>query len=158
MGTNFFWNTSSSFVAVNKEDPKIHIGKRQSAGPFCWDCHKTLCKQGEDAIHTEEAKWYDKCPVCGKDIKEESLSEGHSSGVELGFSRPKQEQKKGIMSCSSFSWAQNPNYVRKICSEKSRKQLIVDEYGKKYTGKQFLEMLQFNCPIEFTKNIGVQFS
>lgn len=136
MGTNFYLLTGE------------HVGKRSAAGPYCWDCGITLCKGGEVGIHMGR-EWHKKCPICGQEPVEESL-ENSSSGRELGFNKSKPAKKTGVRSCSSFTWA--------MLSDKNfkRKRKIKDEYGRKYTKKEFDNVLE-ECPIRFYDAIGQEF-
>lgn len=52
MGTNFYFNGQ-------------HVGKRSAAGWYCWDCHKTLCADGEEFVH------YTKLPPDKERMEEE---------------------------------------------------------------------------------------
>lgn len=95
----------------------------------------------------------------------ESLSES-SGGRELGFNKSKQK-KTGVRSCSSFTWAMDPNrlknYRRKLpqyLKDKGHKEdeiLVEDEYGTIFSMKQFLEILD-DCPIHYHDSIGTEFS
>lgn len=173
MGTNFYWRTGfvthtenvvlptgepyELRIEVDDMDPKIHLGKRSASGPYCFDCQITLCRDGEKGIHLGKSKWHERCPKCGAKKKEESLNES-SGGVELGFAKPVSTMKKGVQSCSSFSWAQDRDIVIRVCNEKGDERIIVDEYGTEYTGSEFTEMLYFNCPVQYLESIGEQFS
>jgi len=140
MGTNFY-------VKGHKDswNPQYHLGKRSAAGPYCWDCGVTLCKEGEEGAHHSQSNWYDECPNCGKKYKEGSISSG-SVGRELGFNTEPYSVKTGVQSCSSFSWARKLGRVQKI----------VDEYGREYTREQFEEMLK-ECPIQYVHMMGIEF-
>lgn len=135
MGTNFY---------IDKKQTK-HIGKRSSAGFYCWDCDITLCKQGNDGIHHEESRWYKTCPKCGKEPEIEKLTK-NSTGRELGFNKTKPNRKKGVKSCSSFRWAIYPNKLKKI-------KKVYNEYGDKLSIKEFNKMLS-ECPIQYLNSIG----
>lgn len=136
MGTNFY------------DQSGTHVGKRSAAGFYCWDCGVTLCKAGKDGVHNGISEWSDRCPKCKQPRAEESLKNS-AMGVELGLDKnyQRKRKKKGVMSCSSFSWA-----VSKIPSCE-----ISDEYGRAYSPKAFGDMLA-GCPIQFTKLIGKEFS
>jgi len=132
MGTNFYIKGHRY-----TDDPKYHIGKRSAAGLYCWDCGITLCKDGENGVHTGRSEWYDKCPICGKDRKEESF-ENSSAGRELGFNKSSSSKKTGVQSCSSFTWARPLGRIRHI----------QDEYGREYSREEFVSVLK-ECPIQF---------
>ena len=140
MGTNFY-----RVGHGHSDDPRFHLGKRSAAGFYCWDCSITLCKDGNEGIHSGRSDWYDKCPNCGKGKNEESLS-NDSAGRELGFNKEPFQKKTGVASCSSFSWARKLGRVQKI----------EDEYGHKYTRKEFEQILK-ECPIQSTHLLGQLF-
>lgn len=140
MGTNFY-------TLSNK-----HIGKRSAAGSYCWDCGVTLCKTGNSGVHQSDKEgWYTACPKCGKKYKPEDLPYS-SAGRELGFNTSKPKRKKGVASCSSFSWATDPDKFKA-----SRIRYIKDEYERKITLKQFWGILE-ECPIQYTHMVGQLFS
>lgn len=148
MGTNFYL-----IKHIDDDDPEYHVGKRSAAGMYCWNCGRTLCKGGKSRIHCDD-EWYDKCPKCGQKPMKEDMSES-SAGRELGFNRGKSKKKKGVRSCSSFTWAMNIYRVTQTCWP--RKKVIEDEYGRKYTRKQFNDILK-ECPVQFYDSIGEHFS
>lgn len=147
MGTNFYTRKSE----INSDDPEFHIGKRSAAGLYCWDCRLTLCKGGENAIHEGRSEWLSACPKCGKKLRKDEGLEGSSAGRELGFNNGPYQPKTGVASCSSFSWAMPESEWRKRC------RVVWDEYGRKFSKAEFEQMLQ-ECPVRFTRNIGVWFS
>ncbi len=106
-------------------------------------------------LHSENG-WYSMCSTCFKVPEDTSLPT--SASVELGFGKPRIERPKGVSSASSFTWAQNPVQVRQMCERHMEEELIVDEYGRKLTCREFLLMLRMNCPIEFTQAIGECFN
>ena len=141
MGTNFYFKTG-----------RKHIGKRSAAGLYCWDCGITLCKQGPKGIHSGHSEWYDKCPECGKEPVKETLTT-NSAGRELGFNKAPAEKKRGVATCSSFTWA-----ISRVDLEKKRMDVkIVNEYGDSYYKYGFMDLLS-ECPIQFTHMIGQKFS
>lgn len=145
MGTNFY---------IGQQ----HIGKRSAAGLYCWDCDTTLCKKGNDAIHISDTPdWHTSCPECGKTTNEEWNSPGQAASIELGFSNPKPSRPHGVLSCSSFTWAIPPEPAKLKFAKNTFLRRIRDEYGRKYTGKEFLQMLETNCPVQFTHMIGQTF-
>ena len=139
MGTNYYATDGT------------HIGKRSAAGWYCWDCGVTLCGAGEEHIHESAYNhtWYKECPICGKKPPEESLREG-AIGRELGFNKKPYERKKGVHSCSSFTWAVDPRSI-------DRKRIIINEYGDRFTLDEFKQILE-ECPVQFTNLIGKEFS
>ncbi len=161
MGTNFFWRTELLLPiepGLSMYDPRVHIGKRSAAGPYCWDCSLTLCQGGESAIHYGRSGWFDNCPKCGGvRVTTNSLSEG-AAAIELGFAAPNVERPTGVRSTSSFSWAQDPERVGAICDQRANEQIVQDEYGRLLTGREFIDMLRANCPIQDLSMIGIDFS
>ena len=138
MGTNFYTH--------KYESPKrAHIGKRSAAGLYCWDCGVTLCR---GRVHYDNER-YDVCPKCGKaPVKE---ADGGMAFRELGFNKSTPRKKEGVASCSSFSWAVQPDEWRGLC------RFVYDEYGRRLTKKEFLQVLE-ECPLQFFDCIGVDFS
>ncbi|OGF64315.1 hypothetical protein A2Z53_00770 [Candidatus Giovannonibacteria bacterium RIFCSPHIGHO2_02_42_15] len=114
---------------ASAEDISMHIGILFAAGAYCWDCNQTFCMDGEDKVHVNNSEWHDACPKCG--------GEG-------GFT-------------SSFCCAQSPEVVSTKCRLRPSELLVADEYGKKSTGKEFLDMLTESCAIQFTDSIGKLF-
>lgn len=137
MGTNFYLKGHRG-----DNDPQFHIGKRSAAGQYCWDCGITLCKSGEEGIHGGTSRWHRKCPKCGQQPTPERLEES-SAGRELGFNKSKPRRKKGVKSCSSFTWARAG-----LGDIPEKGKPIEDEYGQKYSLLQFLGVLE-ECPINF---------
>jgi hypothetical protein len=150
MGTNFYFADKPS--DADNMDRDYHIGKRSAAGLYCWDCGVTLCQGGISGVHTGRSRWDDKCPNCGQEKKNESLTQS-SAGRELGFNKSKPQAKKGVRSCSSFTWAMDPLAL----FEADRRGGVVDEYGRHYTRRGFLNLLK-ECPIRFYDSIGQEFS
>jgi len=138
MGTNFYLKDAAL------EDN--HIGKRSAAGRYCWDCGRTLCKQGNQGIHYSESEWYNACPVCGKKPVNESLDES-SAGIELGFNK-NGLKKTGVSSCCSFTWANDMDQNLFLNTINLHSKIVRDEYGRSYTAKEFLEILT-DCPIQY---------
>lgn len=175
MGTNFYWITEpeapKSVIATTptgdeievstgffEDGPIINIGKRSAAGLYCWDCDETLCPGGKAAIHQGGSEsWPDACPKCGKGRTDEGLKDGNPAGVELGFSRPRDDRPTGVRGCSSFTWAQDPDKARRACEANMDREVVRNEYGDRFTGGQFLRMLRANCTIEFMHSIGREF-
>lgn len=151
MGTNFYGKLNGETV---------HIGKRSAAGLYCWDCGVTLCKEGVENVHHTKVKnatfdntdhwteWYKKCPKCGKSSTENF--DDTTAARELGFNTATPHKKKGVATCSSFSWAIRPSSLSEV-------KKIEDEYGTKYTFLQFKKVLE-ECPIQYTRSIGEDFS
>lgn len=163
MGTNFY------IVGHQDDDsPKWHIGKRSAAGLFCWDCNVTLCKAGNAGIHVGEnslnmsenprRRWHSACPICRSTPAAEPLANS-SGGRELGFNKNAPTAKRGVASCSSFTWAMSQEELKNKI-KKWRfwpwKTVVVDEYGHRFTAKQFEAVLS-ECPVRFNM-VGSNFS
>ena len=155
MGTNFYTNPPGDFGDIlteklDKHSPKYHIGKRSAAGWYCWDCGITLCKEGNTKVHAGKADWHHFCPICGVMPRTETL-ENSAAGKELGFNKSKPTIKTKVTSCSSFTWAMEPETMVKH-------KFIYDEYGAMFTKEQFIVMLLKDCPIQYYHSLGEEFS
>ena len=162
MSTNFYIRGHRS-----SDDPLYHIGKRSAAGPYCWDCNMTLCILGEEAIHySARNAFHAACPLCQQKPKDE----GHAStgSRELGFNSAPPARKMGVASCSSFTWAMDPDRLFKdsittplVCPCCSRPfdddKVVEDEYGKTYSMDEFKQVLD-ECPVQYKNSIGTVFS
>ena len=157
MGTNFYVLDKNIYIDLNDVDLRPHIGRRSAAGPYCWDCDRTLCKEGNSQIHMKST-WFDNCPSCEKSKVEGTDVE--SSGLkELGFNR-QTGKKTGIASCSSFSWAiEDPvKYIIDLEDMKNcDKKIVVDEYGYEYSAADFLKIILEDCPVRFYHCVGEWF-
>ncbi len=170
MGTNFYWlpidppmPAEIVFADGERRQPPEgrHIGKRSAAGKFCWDCGISLCvdlyPDGSPACHNSRSEWHKVCPKCGAEPGAGSLDRGPAA-VELGFAKPESERPKGCGHTSSFRWATDAVEVRAICERLGDRACVSDEYGRHFTGREFLRMLVSNCGIEFFDSIGTSFS
>ncbi len=119
VGTNFYWIKQPEEFKNN--DILIHIGKRSAAGHYCIDCGVTFCKDGIQDIHSGDSEWYDKCPICG----------GEGTYV------------------TSFTWTamKQKEVINRLIG--SNKKLIEDEYGERYTPKEFLFDELANSKVEY---------
>ena len=163
MSTNFYIRGHNG-----SDDPLYHIGKRSAAGPYCWDCKTTLCKEGEDAIHfSARNEFHKSCPKCGKKPKEESM-DSSTGGRELGFNKEKPARKSGVASCMSFTWAMDPLHLLEggvttlgecPCCKRPfpDDKIIEDEYERTYSMTEFKEVLE-ECPIQYKDSVGQRFS
>ena len=141
MGTNFYAGSDS----YNEDQ---HIGKRSAAGPYCWDCRITLKIGGEAKVHYGGG-FYDACPKCGATASKEDITSS-SAGRELGFNKSAPMAKRGVASCSSFTWAMKPDALEGYSE-------VTDEYDRHYTMQEFFQVLE-ECPIRFYDSIGERFS
>jgi len=178
MGTNFFWKDlvrpgSTVEDNDNRYDPWVHIGKRNAAGPYCFDCGVTLVHNDivtqfspyggrNKLVHTGQAGQSTYCPQCLNEAQPETL-ESSAAESELGFREgpPTSEERQGVRSCSSFVWAQDPGWVlsKLLAALKNDDSVaVVNEYGDEYTAHEFLENILAACPIWFTNSVGTEFS
>ena len=74
---------------------------------------------------------------------------------ELGFDKNPFKRREGVASCSSFNWAQDKEEALNNLSNRGKP--VVDEYGHKFSKKDFLKMLE-ECPVQYFDSIGVEFS
>ena len=77
--------------------------------------------------------------------------------IELGLAKPSNEKQTGVGSCSSFSWAEHPDVAMQKINEHLHEEMIVDEYGRRMTCEAFINMLDNNSPIRFTRLVGKEF-
>jgi hypothetical protein len=158
MGTNFY-------LRGEGDRDERHIGKRSAAGAYCWDCGVTLCTRGKAGLHYGHP-FHDACPRCGKRPQKEGW-DNSTAGRELGLNKSAPARKRGVGSCSSFSWDMDPrdlDAIARQCSlpaddtpDGAPAALIEDEYRRTYTYEDFQRMLT-ECPIQFTDSIGRDFS
>jgi hypothetical protein len=163
MGTNFYYaedlekynermDAKSDPLQENYDEYEGHIGKRSAAGPYCWNCNITLCKQGEEEIHSGKGEFYNTCPICGSAKQKENMSNS-AAGRELGFANGAPKIKTGNASCSSFTWAMKPSHFDRL----NPGTIFYDEYRRKYFREEMLDMLS-ECPVQFYNMIGKEFS
>ena len=138
MSTNFYFNYKEEEVLKldDFDNPKYHIGIRNVAGLYCFNCNRTLCKDGEGQIHQGKGKWFSCCPICNRD-----------KGVDV------------ISLANSFTWGNTfYNTFIRLKTDKSLKgKPVIDEYGEEYTMRDF-KLLLVKCPIQFFNMIGISFS
>ena len=171
MGTNFHWLVPDASaitlptgetidLGIETDDPRIHIGKRSAAGLYCFDCRVSLCPGGEKAVHDGTYdRWPDRCPKCGQSPAPTSHDDRMNPvAIELGFAKATSEQRTGVRGAASFTWAQDPERVVATCEAHADEEIVEDEYRRRYTGRQFVDMLNAACPIRFTDSIGRWFS
>ena len=145
MGTNFYWVGHRRGESVQE-----HIGKRSAAGRYCYDCGSTFNQDGTQSVHGNGSRrgWSEVCPCCGKS-PEKDKEQYHAAYVELGFQKPCDVKPEGIATASSFTWTMMKH---KWTLEKRinwKRPQVIDEYGRKYTAKEFLKMIERTCPIQF---------
>ena len=156
MGTNYYIKGYSENDNMN---PNWHIGKRSAAGHFCFDCDTTLCVDGPERVHycrtgNRDTQWHTSCPMCGKMPNQENMAQS-SGGLELGFNKNPYVKKTGVASASSFSFAMSLRDLKRALKHdfgKLSKAIVVDEYDREYSYKEFIDMLntipkclQYDC-------------
>jgi len=128
---------STNFYRLKTGD---HIGKRSGAGQYCWDCNSTLNQGGIKQVHIR-ADSFESCPFCGK-FPAIDIIEAY-----------KTRRPKGVYYACSFIWAVLPYDIINLCNTKLTSSVIKDEYNAKYTGKEWLDMYNYSCAMNFM-NIG----
>lgn len=61
-------------------------------------------------------------------------------------------------SSAVFYWAQEPRIVRRVCELRPDDHVIVDEYGREWTGQEFLDMVAAYSDKWYHESIGTWFS
>lgn len=135
-----------------------HIGKSSAAGWYCYKCRLTLCKYGEEWVHSthpeverqmdikygyprdgtnihrtiesNQLSTFDRCPGCDTE-------------------KSTKEKQTCVDGCISFTWAMN--------GVPKRIKYVKNEYGDKMTREEFMERLD-KYPIKYYHSIGVEFS
>lgn len=69
--------------------------------------------------------------------------------IELGFQKAGEFEPKGIATASSFTWTMLKHKQELEKKIGWKRMAVVDEYGRKYTAKNFLDMVSRDCPIQF---------
>ena len=154
MGTNYRW---ISVENADGRDIHEHIGKRSAAGPYCWDCGTTLCRDGSRGVHHDDRDWHDRCPSCDAEPASDDLGSS-AAGVELGFAKSADVRRVGVTSCSSFSWTlmRHKRVLEGMMEGNDRTVCVVDEYGREYNAREFLTeelasvAIEFQCPYGFS--------
>lgn len=178
MGTNFYWKNPEKTTGQSTQDEEdsslTHIGKRSAAGNYCFGCGITLIHNdvviGFDGsigngrnklVHSGQAGQSDTCPQCGAGKARETL-ESSAAGLELGFQErpPVPEEQQGVRTCTSFGWAQDPGWVLKKLFElqDDNGTVVIDEYDREYTAREFLHGVLVACPLWFTDSVGMSFT
>lgn len=131
-----------------------HIGKRSAAGLYCYSCNAWFHDPAGCDERPKEQRT--SCKYCGAEHKP---GMNRATSVELGFSKPETlRPESGVEGTCVFSWANWPDEVYNIARQAPAEMpLIVNEYGKTMTGKEFIDMMRANVSI--TKlSIGQMFS
>ena len=136
MGTNFYWLKKQpwmeEFDTFDEEEFNSdnegyifkHIGKRSGMGPYCEKCGASLCKMGSRYAHNMEVdglpiRWEEVCPVCHKE--------------------------DNIKTVCSFTWTfmRHKQEIEKLIKNGyGDKKLIENEYGERFTAREFLDELK----------------
>lgn len=100
------------------------------------------------------------CPKCGSgesayETEAEPGEESHGTAEGIG-NREIPIKMRGVGGACAFTWAQDPKRAYAICAAMEDQQIVADEYGRPYTGKQFLAILS-GCPVQLTDSIGKEF-
>ncbi len=122
MGTNFYFTDES---AQDQDDPKIHIGKRSGAGPYCHDCGVTLHADGSRAVHSDVQTWLPECPSCGR-------------------------KEKDVGTTCSFTWTKMSHLqrIQDMVKAGNRTKCIRSENAELLTAAEFLDIIS-RCRISF---------
>ncbi len=118
MGTNFYWKDKVC-DGIDKISPEVHIGKRSGKGLFCWTCGISMFSINE-VKHTE-------CPSCKTPVPNLfEINENSSIRYSTSFTWTKLSHKWKIESLSKEEIYSN-------------KKVIIDEYEREYTAKEFID-------------------
>jgi hypothetical protein len=121
-----------------------HIGKRSAAGLYCYSCNAWF----HDPANCDERPKDERtsCKYCGAQAKS---GMNRATSVELGFAKPEPlRPESGVEGTCAFLWANWPDEVYHIARQApAEMQLVVDEYGKTMTGKEFVNMLRASVSI-----------
>lgn len=141
-------------MSTNYYDQKglINIGKRDKGGLYCWDCHVTLCKQGNHHVLHPEALWHIHCPRCGALPSPASFF--YREHIEIGvfFNHETIIPRHGVSTCSVFTWSVDPSFI-----EVGKRKFITDEHNERFRISQFRAILA-GCPLQFHHLIGKTFA
>jgi len=80
------------------------------------------------------------CPICKKKPTDKNLA----TWIEWEIKEERISKPTGVTSCCVFTYAIPKNEVRRKYLG-NHERVIVNEFGKKYTGSDFLNMLKYNC-------------
>lgn len=150
MSTNFYWNPDLIMEAYNidivdRDDPKVHIGKLSAAGMYCKTCGITQCGDSHyvhmggcddkktaflmDIVKLNE----DNCPNCNAPWGEANsftfTMMGHLVTIGNFYNIEIAERNKDPL-----------NPARKI---------VIDDLGVLYSAAEFLDDVLRTCPIQF---------
>lgn len=131
-----------------------HIGKRSSAGLYCYKCNSWLLDPANCDTRPKDERT--SCKYCGDKFQS---GMNRATSTELGFSKPESVRpESGVEGTCSFSWANWPDEVYHIARQAPAElPLVIDEYGRTMTGQEFLTMLRANVSLT-RMSIGQMFS
>ena len=126
MAKNFYWLTSPYEGHENEERDSIyvHIGKMAVAGKYCYDCGTTYHIEGTKANAIRSGS-FEKCPFCGK-------------------------PRKQATNAYKFTWTvmKHKEALEGFVRINSPIKIVLDEENNGYTAKEFLGLVEKNCPIQ----------
>lgn len=149
---NYFWkeeNIKEIFpeFKIKKTDeyelnPMVHIGKKNFAGLYCYNCGIILNVLGTPWLHQSEVFFQN-----GSSVKNTQLSTCPKCGKKN--SDPEPNTQTGISTCHSFTWTGMFQKEKLQELKKEKRKLIYDEDGDEYTPKQFLDSTKESVIAEF---------
>jgi hypothetical protein len=117
MGTNFYWLERFEENAdwESKSDFQVHIGKRIFMGLYCSECGILKCKNS--VAHSNCRKYFfgEECPNCNNKFNDHALK---------------------------FTWTMLSHKSRILSMIQDKKKVIVDEYGDKFSAKEFMKEIE----------------
>ena len=134
MSTNFYWKEIQPWFKKNAiiddwddcGNIVMHIGKRSAAGGYCFKCGITATIEGSYAVHFDDSH-YDTCPMCGEVFHETNIS---------------------------FTWTAmiHKQLIAQYLS--SPQKIIIDEYDREYTAKEFMEAIHTDLVFQVACNFS----
>ena len=178
MGTNYYWikpvkEYSKAWPDQRFEfnveecdddlsgDVHIHIGKRSAGGLYCKHCGVTINRYGSKHIHHDGP---DVSLLFGNkndsdEIKESKLAEYERQKKEFYFDAcpgcgtpfEYDEKNERIIYICTFTWTmmRHKDIIKELADKGYDKDIIVNEYGEKYTAKEFIERVLESCYVQY---------
>lgn len=155
MSTEFHWNTQDSEVLQTLNtlgewkallrypenadlESLSYIGLRSGAGLYCYDCNTWF----HDPAYDRKPSSNNECPSCHKQHTwhptktKPEIKDGY-------LTSSSQRPNEGITTTCRFHWWNWPDEVYHICRAAPEDMLLViDEYGRTMTGKEFVNMMR----------------
>ena len=153
-GHNWLGLSRSSWLEINYRNSLYHIGKIMAAGPYCYDCNRSLCL-GDIASPTEFIR-----STCGSGS---IFFESHSCwqcGAPYEFEKLKYgltKQPVGVDGCFAFKWKQKREKVYFECIENWGNSVIITHEGKLIRPEWFLTTLETHCKAHDETEVGSDF-